>query len=601
MANLRPVRTLTLKRQRAFPVEVVLHALSLYQQLITLYFDTEALRLEERTREFSEMVESRDRHSLHGCRFKSLFARISTPVPGSFQEVFGENVQLAIDCWAGLTWQEREKLGCGLLVRDIFQTLDTIKVSDCKFNWMPAPEVCPCVLVNGSFRTNVQTVLDSITSTCRSQIGYNKDSWADLAQNVQDRCWQEWERQTFPEKEQPKLPSRVKDHRLLLNGMELDNYRAFIRKDCIDSQEPASLMGGKEMLLKVLREDPYLHAPATASKLIEKVDAYISRHGPSVNTTVVPDTPVTSDVFFSSLLTLKDTAWVSTQVVDFFFVRFALCTGGCSEKFPLPLNGSDGPRVFYCDTTVWSNIIKDNKRWRFDFRNYDFLFMPAHVDGSHYIGFAITMDGDRGSLQSFDSLGSPRRSERRVVLKWLQHVAPDITWTHCKGSCPVQRNCYDCALFTILCGTYFHKVSCARTLAECYSQADIPAVRKMMVLLSIQVGNDMRSDAPWCPFSDAGTRSPTGWEARPGGGDDDWPGSPTTREPDANGPGGAGRGAPRKRGRPESPETRSRHVGHASGLCPAVAGWRLQTTTAGWRPQISQRPRPICTLSLLCP
>ena len=529
--NLRKITTMSLQRKEGFPVEVVLHVLSLYRQLITVYLDTEALLQEELSIPYSNMVESRDRHSPHE-RFKSFFTTFSTPVPTGFQEVFGENVQLAIDCWAALTWQERQKLRSGFLVRDIFESLDTIKVSGCVFDWMPAPDYCPCVIADGRFKTDVQKFLGAITRSCSSLVGYNKDSWADLAQNVQDRCWQEWERRTFSDKELPKLPYRVKDDQSLLQGMELDEYRAYTKKHYIDRQEPASLMGGKEMLLLVLQEDSYLNSLVTASDLIKKLEAYICRYGTRVNATVVPETLMTSNVYFNSLQTLKDGGWVSTQVVDFILMHYALCTGGCCDKFPLPLVGSDGRRVFYCDTTVWLNIIPNQKKWRFDFRNYDFIYMPAHVDGNHYIGFSIAMtsNGKCGSLQSFDSMGSARRSERGMVLEWLKFVAPDIEWSHCKGTCPSQGNGYDCAIFTILCGTYFDKVPLTRTLAkvpltrtlaECYSSVDIPAVRKMMVLLSIKVGNDMRSDAPWCPFSDAGSPATTGWEARPRGGDDD--------------------------------------------------------------------------------
>ena len=520
--NLRQMQDVTLRRKKEFPVEVVLHVLSLYRQLITVYLDTEALRQEELSIPFSKTVESRDRHSPPE-QFKSLFTTFSTPVPTGFQEVFGENVQLAIDCWAALTWQERQKLRSGFLVQDIFKSLDTIQVPGCVFHWMPAPDHCPCVIAEGRFQTDVQKFLGAITRSCSSLVGYNKDSWADLAQNVQDRCWQEWERRTFSDKELPKLPYRVKDDQSLLQGMELDEYRAYTKKHYIDLQKPATLMGGKEMLLLVLQEDPYLNSRVTASDLIKKLEAYICRYGTSVNATVVPETLLTSNVYFNSLETLKDGTWVSTQIVDFILMHYALCTGGCCDKFPLPLDGSDGPRVFFCDTTVWSNIIPEKKKWRFDFRNYDFIYIPAHVDGNHYIGFSITMqsNGMCGTLRSFDSMRSARCSERDMVLKWLLFVAPHITWNHCKGTCPSQGNDYDCAIFTILCGTYFDKVPLTSTLAQCYSPADIPAVRKMMVLLSIKVGNYMRSDAPWCPFSDAGSPATTGWEARPRGGDDD--------------------------------------------------------------------------------
>jgi hypothetical protein len=128
--NLRQMRSMTLKRKEEFPVEVVLHVLSLYRQLITVYLDTEALRQEELSIQSSKMVESCDRHSPLE-RFKSFFTTFSTPIPTGFQEVFGENVQLAIDCWAALTWQERQKLRSGFLVRDIFKSLDTIRLDAC--------------------------------------------------------------------------------------------------------------------------------------------------------------------------------------------------------------------------------------------------------------------------------------------------------------------------------------------------------------------------------------------------------------------------------------------------------------------------------------
>jgi hypothetical protein len=499
--NLLKIQQRSQVLKASFPAETVLTVLSYYCKLLHLYLTKEALCLLESSTEYAAMLKSRDRQQCE--QFGCLFTEISESVPLPFLQAFGEHVDLAIECWAKLAWPDRERLSAGFLIREIFKELDTIQVANCTFSWRPPQDCCDCAISEGEFRTDVTKLLSSITIACNVVSGFNHNAWENRVQSVADRCLQEWESKNFSNEneELPELPHYQKTQQNLLQDMTLERYRSFVREEHTKGQEKASIVGGKEMLLLALQQNPY-KATGTAIGLIEQVKAFVKHHKTIDRVTVVPDTCLSTNLYLLQMETLMDGRWVSTEVVDFAFTQYALLTGGCCDKFPDPL-ASVAPKVFYCDTTVFSDIIPNNKTWAYDIRKYDFLFIPAFVDGNHYIGMGITITGLSGCLLSFDSFGCSRNKERRMVLDWLKQMAPDIAWSHTKGSCPLQKGNYvDCAILTWLCGTYFDKVSAERIMTEFYSLDDAAAVRKQLVLLSISVGNDLRSGTPWTPFSD---------------------------------------------------------------------------------------------------
>lgn len=486
----------------SFPADTVLKALSNYSKLLHLYLTKEALCSLESSTEYAAMLKSHDHQQC--VQFGRLFTEISESVPLPFLQAFGEHLDLAIECWAKLAWPDRERLSVGFLIREIFKELATIQVDNCTFSWSLPPDCCACTISEGEFRTDVMILLSSITMACNVVRGFNHDAWINLAQSVADRCLQEWESQTFSDEVLPELPQDQKTQQNLLQDMTLERYRSLVREEHTKGQKKAAIVGGKEMLLLALQQNRIFQATQTASGLIDQVKAFVKQHKTINTVTVVPDTCLSTNLYLLQLETLVDGRWVSTQVVDFAFTQYALLTGGCCDKFPDPL-ASDAPKVFYCDTSVFSDVIPKYKTWPYDIRKYDFLFIPAFVDGNHYIGMGITITGSSGCLLSFDSFGRSRRKEMRMVLDWLKRMAPDIAWSQNKGFCPPQKgNFVDCAILTWLCGTYFDKVSAERSMADFYSLDDAAAVRKQLVLLSISVGNDLRSGAPWTPFSDDG-------------------------------------------------------------------------------------------------
>jgi hypothetical protein len=308
----------------------------------------------------------------------------------------------------------------------------------------------------------------------------------------------------------PILPLDPKPQQTLTLNMAFEDYRLIIRKKTTDTLKEAVIMGGKEILLLALHEyQSLIGTGGTAQDLIAQVEAFIDKHrkmdseGSSI--LIVPLTCLSSDLHFANFVTLSDGEWVCSQVLDFAFTHHALLTGCCCDLFAVPLlapGGSPGgPKVFYCNAFFYADIIQGNKKWRHDIHNYDFIYIPAHVDGNHFMGFGITILGASGTVKSFDSLNHDRTLERGVILTWLQIAASDIHWTDSAGVCPQQTNSVDCAIFTFLCGTYLHLVTAENNLAEFYSHNDIASVRKQLVLLATKVGNDCRGGTPWSPFS----------------------------------------------------------------------------------------------------
>ena len=587
--NLQKLEKRSQEIKAAFPAGAVLNAISCYHQLVQLYFTKADLHLLESSVEFTEMIET---HDLRKCQgFECLFAAFSVPVPRPFLQAFCTNVDLAIACWSALAWPERERLTAGFLIQEIFNTLDTIKVDKCMFSWRPAPECCPCVIAEGEFQTDVRHFISSITRSSNSLLGFDEEKWMEREPSVASMCMQAWKRKSFADGDLPKLPCSRRSLLSLLQGTTIEAFRGVYMEQLTQGKESPPIMGGKEILGQVLQHDPFLHCADTAGGLIRKVRAFINRHQPMDTVSVVPATCRSSNLFLSQFLTLADGFWVSTEVLDFAFSEYALLTRACCNLFPAPLCGSSRPRIFYCDTSIFTDIIPKDKPWSYDIHNYDYLYIPAFVDHSHYIGLAVTITGSTGHLNSLDSLGCSRLTERNLVVAWLGRKFPDILWTHSAALCPSQTgNTVDCAILTFLCGTYFHLVPAKRNLTDFYSLKDVALVRKQLVLLAINVGNEVRSSTPWAPFIND---LPEGGAVAPRLAEGARPGSPTTtgREAGAGSPTRPGRGGlsgpttTGRGGRPGSPTTTGREAGAGSPTRPGRGGLSGPTTTGrGGRP-----------------
>jgi hypothetical protein len=515
-STLKPLASRSIEKKSKFPVGTVVKALTSYSQLLQLYLTKEKLKSLEVSEEFAGMLKARDRQQL--AQFEELFSTISVPVPQSFMPAFGSNVDLAIACWAGLAWADRACLSAVFLIRDMFNLLESINMDDITFSWKPSSSCSPCAIADVLLNEeNVQHFLSAITKACNGQHGFDQTQWKDCEDRVKSMCLQEWESKNFTDTGSIFFP-QTKSQDTILQGKNLESYRIAVREKQIRGKATASIIGGKEILLRALQDNSFLHGTATACELICQFKEFLQRHKTMLQCPVVPPTCCSSNLSFNQLETLADQKWVSTEVLDFAFTHHALLTGGCCDLFPDPL--SDGPKIFYCSTALYSKIMSGSlTRWKYDMHKYSFLYLPSHVDGNHYIGMAVSINGTSGHLQSFDSLDHNRVSERRTVLAWLKEKAPDIQWTDSIGVCPLQiNNWFDCAILTFLCGTYFHLVPPERNLTECYSLEDTASVRKQLVLLSIAVGNELRIAPPWSPFSVGG----------PGGGQ---PGSVTPSSP----------------------------------------------------------------------
>lgn len=502
--QLQQVEQRSLHVKTSFPIHRVVDALASYQKLIQLYCAKAHLQSIESSEQFTAMIKSCDLQQLEAGPFEKHFTTISEAIPQPFQKAFGEHVDLAIACWAELAWPDRERLHAGFLYQRIFELLDTVAVKDLKLCWSPSPDTCPLALSDGKFRTAVEALLKSITTTCNVQLGYNEENWKDRGESVVSSCMQVWKNKNFTmfiSDHLPILPSRTKPEDQLLLKMTLKEYRTYVREKGPNGQA----FGGKEMLQHVLQHDPILHDSITASDLIDKLKTFINKHKktePVGPVQIVPVTCLSTSVYLLQIQSLADGLWISDGVLDFALMQHALNTGGCCTLFDEPL--CVGPRVFYCDTTMFPGTIEKNKKWKYDIHNYDFIFIPAFVDTNHYIGLgvALSIKDCSGHLQSFDSLSRCRIRERSVVLAWLQREAPDIAWTHSEGICPQQhKNMVDCAILTFLSGTYFTVLPANGNLNDCYGLCDAAVVRKQLVLQSISVGNSLRSGTPWKPFS----------------------------------------------------------------------------------------------------
>ena len=495
----------------SFPADRVLKALSCYRLLLELYLTRSELQKLESSEQFAEMLRNRT----ESCeRFFEVFDKFS-PFPLSFRQSFGQHVELAIACWADLEWADREHLSAGFLVHEMFDILDSITIQGCRFAWRPPPGECPCAIAEApnivSLLSSVKKLLPACNGKAESVEADSETMWAGLEDTVLPRCLQKWKLKNFQSPVVlPILPLDPKPQQTLTLNMAFEDYRLIIWKKTTDTLKEAVIMGGKEILLLALHEyQSLIGTGGTAQDLIAQVEAFIDKHrkmdseGSSI--LIVPLTCLSSDLHFANFVTLSDGEWVCSQVLDFAFTHHALLTGCCCDLFAVPLlapGGSPGgPKVFYCNAFFYADIIQGNKKWRHDIHNYDFIYIPAHVDGNHFMGFGITILGASGTVKSFDSLNHDRTLERGVILTWLQIAASDIHWTDSAGVCPQQTNSVDCAIFTFLCGTYLHLVTAENNLAEFYSHNDIASVRKQLVLLATKVGNDCRGGTPWSPFS----------------------------------------------------------------------------------------------------
>jgi hypothetical protein len=135
-STLKPLDSRSRSKKSRFPADIVLNALTSYSQLLRLYLTKEKLRSLEASAEFAAMLKARDRQQL--AQFEELFSRISVPFPHSFMSAFGTHVDLAIACWAGLAWADRGYLSAVFLVRDMFNSLESITMDDITFSWAPS-------------------------------------------------------------------------------------------------------------------------------------------------------------------------------------------------------------------------------------------------------------------------------------------------------------------------------------------------------------------------------------------------------------------------------------------------------------------------------
>ena len=453
-STLKPVEARSTDTKSRFPVTAVLEALTIYSQLLLLYLAKEEIKSLEASGKLAGIFQPRNQTDV--VLFKKLFSSISFPVPQPLMQAFGTNVDLAIACWSRLAWADRACLSAVFLVRDMFNLLERITIDGVPLSWKPDLSSRPCAIADGVLEEeNVLLFLSAIAKACNGQIAFDMKQWEGREESVKSMCLQVWESKNFTGTGLI-FSFKAKSAETIFKGGTLGSYRIDIRKKHTRGKAVASIIGGKEFLLRALQDHPLLRSNATACDLIRQFKASIQQHNATSECIpVVPATCCSSNLYLSQLETLADRIWVSTEVIDFAFTHHALLTGGCCNLFPDPL--SDGPKIFYCDTAVYSTIVNSTRsRWKYDIQDYAFLYLPAHVDGNHYIGMGVSIIDGSGHLQSFDSLDCDRVSERRKVLAWLRRQAPNIEWRDSKGVCPLQVNNWcDCAILTFLCGTIF--------------------------------------------------------------------------------------------------------------------------------------------------
>ena len=250
--TLRPVESRSKETRKIFPVDTVLKSLTIYSQLLQLYLAKEELQSLEASGKLAVIIPPGDQTEV--ARFKELFSRISFPLPQSVMKAFGANVELAIECWARLGWKDRACLSAVFLVRDMFNLLESITMDSITFSWKPRPSSIPCAIADGMLEEDVVVqLLSAIAKACNGQIGFDGQQWEGREESVKCMCLQVWESKRFTGS--GLISSlKAKPAIIIFNGGTLESYRVECRKRHTRGKATASIIGGKEILLRALQD-----------------------------------------------------------------------------------------------------------------------------------------------------------------------------------------------------------------------------------------------------------------------------------------------------------------------------------------------------------
>jgi hypothetical protein len=324
-------------------------------------------------------------------------------------------------------------------------------------------------------------------------------------QEIQARCLDTWSESSFKSSTSSKsnLPLKVKSTQTILGGMSLNEYR--IRNNFLAGQGAKSVIS--ELLLKAGAE---AEIQGTSLDLIYQLRRWISLHRKPTATVegsvvILPATIVSSELTFRSIMTLEESRWINSEVINSYLVLHSVATGASCDQFPDPLDTPS--KVFYADTTFMPFFVVRKRKWRFNLFDYDFVIVPCHVNACHYITLVVKVAAFH--LESWDSLGDSQDYVRQVMLEWLssesehhqRHSTKCIasSWTSMAAACPQQDNGDDCAVFALLAATYAH-LEGVMGVTDAYGQEDISLLRKQLVVLPVVMGNLFREGPAWAPF-----------------------------------------------------------------------------------------------------
>ena len=320
-----------------------------------------------------------------------------------------------------------------------------------------------------------------------------------MQEEVRMQCWQIWREISFSK-------GKTSSMRLIFKGKASDNILLGSTLSQFRMQHLQNPRWGAKEVIQNLLSDVTQQLPQGSSlDSLNELQRWIFAHRvpeatPAGSLAVVPETIISSEVTLRALVTLQDSRWINSQILNFYIVQHSLCTGACCEKFPQPLSG--GRRVFYADTYFLDAYPMSKRRWNLSLGDYDFMVIPAFVNNNHYVTFLVKIASHE--LVSYDSLGDGQAHLLETLKQWFVNENQE-QWTTRAGDCPQQDNSDDCLVFAILCGSYAHlSEELSRPLSECYSQQDISRLRLQLVHLAVTVGNIVREGNPWTPFQNPG-------------------------------------------------------------------------------------------------
>ena len=290
---------------------------------------------------------------------------------------------------------------------------------------------------------------DSIVIDLTSDTDWVEDdkSKQERVHEVQSQCLQIWSEISFSSSTASKhaLPYRGKSSGNILNQLSFTDFRM--------QQNLQSGQGAKEVIAFLLKSDVSPQelqgsSPDSICQLQRWIYAHkIPASTPAGGLAIVPETIVSAEVTLRAIVTLEEGRWINSEILNFYFVQHALCTGGCCDQFPVPLPGCV-PQVFYTDTYFLPHVVVGKRRWRHHLGDYNFIVIPGFVNNNHYVTFVANLASHE--LVSFDSLGHTQDHIRELLRLWLVNETQGQSWTTKSADCPQQKNSDDCLVFALL-------------------------------------------------------------------------------------------------------------------------------------------------------